>query len=298
MSQILLWPFVKRYVNKCEVDFKGIITHLKPSLILFLPVIAVAIYKIMDKTMLGSLSQITEVGFYENAEKVINIPNAIIAALGTVMLPRMSNMYANGQDEESKKLIEKSISLIMFLAFAMCFGLIAISKDFSILFFGNEFEKSGILIILLAVTILFLSWGNVIRTQFLIPKERDNIYIISAFLGAIVNFALNSILIPKYASIGACYGTIAAEFIVMFYQTFSIKSELPIKKYLNDILPFFIKALIMFGFVMLIGMLHFERIYVILLQVLIGFIIYFILNYKYINSIIDLKRFFKIKIRS
>jgi hypothetical protein len=36
-----------------------------------LPVIAVSIYKTMDKVMLGVMSNINEVGFYENAEKSI-----------------------------------------------------------------------------------------------------------------------------------------------------------------------------------------------------------------------------------
>ena len=48
--------------------------HLKPCAILFLPVIAVSLYHIMDKIMLGSMSTMRESGFYENTEKIVNIP--------------------------------------------------------------------------------------------------------------------------------------------------------------------------------------------------------------------------------
>lgn len=290
VSQLFLWPFVRRYVRNVKIKFNDFLKHFKPCLKLFLPVIAVAIYKVMDKTMIGWFSNVSEVGFYENAEKIINVPNAIIAALGTVMLPRMSNLYAKNRDEESKKVIEKSINLMMFLAFAMTFGLIGVSKNFSLIFFGEGFEKSGTIIILLSITVLFLSWGNVLRTQYLIPKEYDKIYIESAFLGAIVNLIFNLIFIPKYASIGACVGTIFAELSVMLYQTLSIKKELPIGKYIKDIIPFFFKSLVMFIIIYLLNYIKLNNIIRIFIQVVLGCIIYYLLNYKYVNQIINLNK--------
>lgn len=293
LSQMLLWPFLKKNIFNVKVSFKDITKHFIPCLKLFLPVIAITIYKVMDKTMLGILTNMSEVGFYENSEKIINVPNAIIAALGTVMLPRMSNMYANNEHVKSKVLIHKSMKFIMFLSFAMTFGLISISNDFSVIFFGSEFTKSGILIIYLAITIIFISWGNVLRTQYLIPMEYDKKYIISAFIGAIVNFVINLILIPKYSSIGACIGTIFAEFSVICYQTLSIRKELPVKKYFIEIIPFFVKAIIMFIIIYSLKYIEMPSVFRIVLQVMAGIIIYFILNIKYINSIVNFKNIFK-----
>ena len=169
------------------------------------------------------------------------------------MLPRASNMISNKQDEKLKEILEKTLSFLMLLSFPISLGLVAVGRDFALIFFGSEFEKSGYLIQLLATTHIFLSWGNVIRTQYLIPKERDKEYIISAFLGAIVNFILNLIFIPKYASIGACIGTIAAEFVVVFYQTWTVRKELPILKYLKNVMAFAIKSLVMFIIIVFIG---------------------------------------------
>ena len=288
LSQLFLWPFVNKYVDNVNIEIKDMLKHFKPCAKLFLPVVAVAIYKVMDKTMIGWFSNVSEVGFYENAEKIINVPNAIISALGTVMLPRMSNLYAKNKNEESKKVIDKSIKLMMFLAFAMTLGLICVSMNFSVMFFGKDFEKSGIIIILLSITILFLSWGNVIRTQYLIPKEHDKIYIESAFLGAIVNLIFNLIFIPKYASIGACVGTVLAELCVMLYQTFSIKNELPIKKYIKDIIPFLYKSLIMFIIIYPLNFVRLNNVVCMIVQILLACMIYYALNYKYINNLINL----------
>ncbi len=287
LSQILIWSFVKKKVGFFKVGFKDIILHIKPNLILFIPVIAVSLYKIMDKIMLGILSNISEVGFYENAEKIINIPVTLIAALGTVMLPRISNLVSKNENEKINQYIHKSIKFIMFLSCAMCFGLMAIGYNFAPLFFGNEFQKTGILIILLAPTLLFLSFANVLRTQYLIPTEMDKIYIISVSLGALVNLILNLIFIPKYASIGACFGTIAAEFMVMFYQTMAVRRKLAIKSYLKDIFPFFIKALVMFVIVYPLNYLDMSSFLRLLLQTTLGGILYLLFNFSYIRKLFD-----------
>lgn len=293
-SNVVLFSFLRKYIKPVKVSRKEIFKHFKPCLVLFLPVIAVSIYKIMDKIMLGSMSTVKEVGYYENAEKITQVPMSIITALGTVMLPRVSNMLSNNQEEQVKKTISKTMPFIMFLTFPMTLGLILISREFSIIFFGSEFEKSGYLIQLLSITIVFLAWGNVIRTQYLIPKEMDKQYIISAFLGAAVNFILNCIFIPLYQSVGACIGTIAAEFIVMFYQTFIVRKELQIKEYIMKSLPFLLKALIMFALTFFISKcIAVNGIYKLILQVGVAGFIYLILNIKYIYKELEISKIFK-----
>lgn len=168
LSQIILWPFLRKEINFIKIKLSDIKKHLKPNLILFIPVIAISLYKIMDKIMLGSLSNVTEVGYYENAEKIIGIPMTLITALGTVMLPRVSNLISKGSLNEVNKYIFKSIKFVMFMSLAMCCGLVAIGYNFAPVFLGSEFQKTGILIMMLSTTLPFLSFANVLRTQYLI----------------------------------------------------------------------------------------------------------------------------------
>ena len=142
LSQLLLWGFVKKDIDFVRVSFSDIFKHVKPNLILFIPIIAVSIYKIMDKIMLGALSNVTEVGYYENAEKIVHIPLTLITALGTVMLPRMSNIISNGNKENINKYLEKSLSFVMFMSLAMSFGLVAIGYDFAPIYFGRNLKRA------------------------------------------------------------------------------------------------------------------------------------------------------------
>ena len=137
LSQGYLWLYLRRHVKWHRPGLIRIFSHLRAELILFIPVIAVSLYKMMDKIMIKQLATYTQLGYYENAEKILNIPTGIITALGTVMLPRMSNLAAKAQTEESKKYIYNSMLFAMFLASGMMFGIAGISEDFVPLFLGQ-----------------------------------------------------------------------------------------------------------------------------------------------------------------
>ncbi len=289
ISQSILWIFLKKYITLVRITWNDIKKHIKPNLILFIPIIAVSLYNIMDKIMLGSMTNAKEVGLYENAEKIINLPTCIITALGTIMLPRISNLVAKGEKEKIKAYISKSLEFMMFLSIPMCLGIIAITDNFTPIFFGNDFSGIEILIKYLSLIIIFKSWANVIRTQYLVPEEEDKQYIISVFIGAIINIILNSILIPKYNSLGAVIGTIFAELVVMFYQTYVVKDELEIEKDIKSSIRFVISGLIMYLIVISFQKIIDNKIILIITQIIIGSIVYFIMNYRYILKNINLK---------
>ena len=180
----------------------------------------------------------------------------------------------------------------MFMSLPMVFGLIAISDQFVPIFMGDKFLQSASIIKYLSVTILIISFANVIRKQFLIPMEYDKIFVISVSLGALINLLLNLALIPNLKSNGASIATIAAEFSVMIIQVIAVRKELNFKKVLCSIKQFFIYSLMMFVIVSLLDLYNFSNIISVLLKVIVGVIIYLLLNYKYIFKIlhINLKR--------
>ncbi len=252
-SQLILWIPLRRYVVLKKSCFQEMMRHLRPLLVLFIPAIAVSLYKYMDKVMIGALSSKAELGFYENAEKLVNMPLSIIAAFGTVMLPRMSNLAANHNRKEVSKYMKLSMNYVMCMAFAMAFGLAGIARNFAPLFWGEAFAKSGIIIIGLSITIPFISFANIIRTEYLIPFERDREYLISVICGAVVNLIINRFLIPSMGSIGATIGTVTAEILVCLVQIFCVRKELPIGQYIRNTAAYFLFGCIMLFVVHKIG---------------------------------------------
>ena len=290
ISQLILISYLKKEIKLVKIKKDDIFIHIKPILILFIPVISISLYKIMDKIMLGNMTVINEVGYYEQAEKIINIPLGIITALGTVMLPRISNLISRGQQKQVYAYIEKSINFMMFLAFPICLGLISISHEFIPLFLGDDFYKTSILLNYLSITIIFISFANVIRKQWLMPKEMDKEYTISVIIGAVLNLLINILLIPKYKSVGACVGTIVAEFVVMLYQIIIVWKDLPIKKYIVNSISFLIKSILMFLIISFYSYINISSEIVVLLKIVSAVIIYALLNFNYIKDILNLKK--------
>ena len=286
-SNLLLIPFLLKNIQVVHISFNDIKKNIKPIIILFIPIVAVSLYKIMDKIMLGILGNVNEVGIYEQSEKIINMPLSLITALGTVMLPRISNLIANGY-YKSKVIsyTQKSMKFSMFLSFPICFGLIAVSHIFIPIFLGNDFYKSIYVVYMLSPTIIFISFANVIRTQYLIPYEKDNIFIFSVVGGAILNIIMNIILIPYLYSIGACIGTIMAEFFVVAFQTYFTKKELPIKDYFSYAFEYFYKSIIMFLFAISVNLLPINNYVKFVLSIVCGVIVYIILNFNYIKNMV------------
>ncbi|HHD9205173.1 TPA: lipopolysaccharide biosynthesis protein, partial [Streptococcus pneumoniae] len=189
---------------------------------------------------------VKQVGFYDNAGRIIEIPKALIAALGAVMLPRTSYLLAEGQKEKSKYYIEVTILYVMIISSVLMFGLISVSDIFSIIFWGEEFLESGRLISAMSPAFVFSVLGNIIRTQYLIPRAKDKDYVVSLIAGAVVNLVLNYFFIKPFGAMGATVSTVLAEFVLSGMQFWSVRRDLDLKRYLKNGLIFYLFGLIMY----------------------------------------------------
>lgn len=249
--------------------------HIKRILILFIPCLAISIYTVMDKVMLGSMTQMREVGFYESSERMIKLPLVFVTSLGTVMMPRISNLLSLNEKEKSDRYLYKSIVFMMFLASSMCFGIVAVADVFVPVFFGDGFEKCISILTILMPSCIFLAFANVIRTQYLLPYEMDRQYMFALLMGAVSNFVLNILLIPKYAAIGASIGTLITEALVCFLQCYSVRRLIPMKKYVGASVSFVLSGI---GMSIIVRSMKFSmrnHYIVLLIKVLFGILIYF-----------------------
>lgn len=290
ISQLAVWPFLRNRISFTKVNLRDIFRHLKPNLVLFIPVIAISLYNIMDKIMLGNMSTNTELGYYDSSEKILQIPIALITALGTVMMPRMSNLRANNEKKQVTSIIENSIRIAMFLSCGMSFGIMAVSKTFVPWYYGMDFKPCIVLFLVLLPSCIFLAFANVIRTQYLIPYEKDTVYICGVFSGAVVNLVVNYLLIPKFQAMGAAVGTLLAEVMVCVVQAYLVKDKLQMTSYIKDAFEFIIPGIIMFVFVYNIDFREFNSIFNLFLQVAMGILIYVIIVFL-ISS--DFREFIK-----
>ena len=215
------------------VPLRESLKHLRPCAVLFISVLAVSIYRTMDKVMVSLIAGDSQNGLYENAEKIIYCLSGFILAIGTVMMPKVSNMQKHGETERIARHIDKSMDLVICMVSAMAFGVAAVADRFAPLFYGEDFRYSGTLMAPLGFTLIMIGFANVIRTQVVLPRKRDHIFVKSVCCGAVVNLVANACLIPSLKSMGAVIGTLLAEMTVPTVQYLLLRKELPYKTYLS-----------------------------------------------------------------
>lgn len=283
-NQLILWPFIRGRVKFTKVSRNEIKRHIKPTLILFIPVIATSIYKVMDKIMIGSIINVNQVGYYENCEKLLNVVLTFVSVLGTVTLPEMAYLYKKGEHKKFYKIFNLSIRYLQFFCIPAIFGLIIISKSLIGIYLGNEFMPATNILRILCLSLFFTPVANIVRMQLLIPRGRDKEYIISIVVGAILNLFLNFLLIPRLYAVGAAIATVVAEMTVFCFHCYYVRKEIDLKKMFLDSLGFFIKGIIMFALLIIINYFIRNNILSMIISVLMGMIVYSILNISFIKD--------------
>ena len=276
IGNITFWFYVPNEIELKNINICNIKQHLKSSMSLFIPQIAVQIYLLLDRTLLGVLTNNVEVGYYDNSQKIVKLVLTIATSLGTVMMPRIANTLSSGDIEKVKDYISKSFYFINGLAFPLMFGLMSIANELSPWFFTDKFIGIEKLIIISSVIILAISWSNVLGMQLLVPLNRTKEFTISVTTGAIINFILNLILIKKLGATGACISTIIAEFSVVIVQCYFVRDFINLINLFKKITIFIIPSIIMYSLVRIVGISMGDGIFTNIIQVVTGGFVYFI----------------------
>ena len=277
LSQVVLWFFLLRDIHYKKPKFKNVFVHLKPMLLLFIPLLAASVFHIMDKTMVDILSDEINGGFYYNVDRLVNIPLGLITALSTVMLPRISQLASNNNNVELQETLNKSAELTTFLICGTSFGLGAIAPTFIPFFFGREFIPCISMVVAFVPILVFKAYTNFCNQQFFIPCKKDKAYIVSICSGAMVNVIANYVLIKKYGALGAVFGTFLAEGTVLIIELAYAKNIKMGRTFLKN-WYYYICALAMFAFIRLLMMkMHLVGFTGVLLEIFSGGALYCLL---------------------
>ena len=280
IGNLSLWFSLKKYLVKTGLNgpelLHGIKNRLKPIFALFFPQVAMDVYLLLDKTMIGIFgSNIDQVGFYSQGQKIVKLVLMIVTSLGTVMLPTMSAFFAKGDHDGIRSSIQKAFRFIYMLSFPLLFGLCGIAPRFVPAFFGDGYDPVVSLMIIISPIFVIIATSNVIGKQYLLPTKQQKAFTMSILAGAGVNFILNIILIRLWDAVGASIATVIAELTVTGVQCWYVRKQLPLKQCLGSGFRYLIFGLIMFLAVRGVGMVLPEgKIWVLAVMVIVGVIVY------------------------
>jgi len=279
IGSLMIWKGIKKILDFKIPKFKDIIPHFKENIILFIPQISASIYSVFDQTMIGLLyKNVSEVGFYSQAHKLVNMLLFIVTTIGSVMLPNIVRKRREDSDEKVKEVTNFTFKIALFLSIPMAIGFSVVAPFFIPWFLPPEFEKVSYIICSLTPLIIFISLSNVLGVQYLIPMEESKKYTISVTSGCFVNLILNFCLIGKLGAYGAAIASCITELSVLLIQYFFVRKSFNFKGILSKLFKYLISSIIMGVVVLFVGILMGSGILTNLIQVIVGVIIYAVIQ--------------------
>lgn len=275
------WPLVLKNVKRTQLVFKEMIGSIKESFVYFVPTIAVAIYSMVDKTMLGFFdSSKISTGLYESAEKLIKVALSISTASFTIMRTRMSYIYGKKDSDSYDKYSHTFMSLSLFLCWPIMFGIIGISKDFVPVFFGEGFEDVVKLSYVFSLVVPCLTISGLLQAIFIFPyglqKTMDLYYV----LIVAVNIVMNIILIITLGTVGAIIASVFAEFMLAVILIIRARKDIDVKFLFFGSIKYLIAAIGMFLVIMVISnYVNVGTIYKLIIEFTAAVVTYFVLCY-------------------
>ncbi len=278
LGTMSMWIYLPKFIQKIKIRNLKIRRHFKETLVYFVPTIATSIYTVLDKTLIGTITNNEdENGYYEQATNVINMTKALtFTSLNAVLGARISYLFSEKRYGEIRRKIDISINYILFMGFGILFGLLAVSDLFVPVFFGQGYEKVSTLIKVLSPLVIIIGISNCLGSQYYNPaglRAKSAKFII---FGSIVNFILNLILIPKFWAYGACIATIIAELVISSLYLINCDSYLTLKRICKYSWKKIIAGLLMYALTLAITLIKANVIIIVAAQISFGVLAYVI----------------------
>lgn len=198
--------------------------HLKPILIFFATSVAISVYTNLDTVMLGFMTDDTQTGLYSASVKVKNLLTGVVSSLGNVLLPRLSLYVSNQESDKFYETLSKVLNFLLLISLPLTVYFIFYSRTSILLFSGAEYENATLPMQLLMPTVFLIAVSGLTGNQMLVPLGRERVVMTSVICGALVDFGLNWMFIPKWGAAGAAAATFVTEFVVLAVQLFFLRS--------------------------------------------------------------------------
>lgn len=277
LGNMTMWVYVVKQVSWPGIKKIHVFRNVKPIFQLFIPVIAIQIYTVMDKTMLGFLDNTTQVGYYSQGQRIIELAITVLNSLISVLLPRISFLFSQGNIKELQCLIDKVLRYIFMMAMPMILGCVLLIDWFVPIFFGSGYDPVGNIIKVLSCMFIVLSLGRLFGTM-LIAINQQMQYTIITIVAAVMNLLLNLVFLFYFhmGAMGVAIASVISEITATVIQLWDVKNVVKIKMMAKYFLQYLVPSLIMGLAIIFIQKMIGESLVGLIMAVGVGSSVYFI----------------------
>ena len=279
IGSISIYAQLPKYIGRpCgdgKPEVRRVFYHIKGALYLFLPQVASLFYLQVDKVMIEWLTgESSQLAYYDNAERIINIPLAVITVIGTVMMPRLANEFKKNNTDIVQSLLIKSGRYALIMTFPLMIGVFCVARQFIPWYLGIDFFPTAIALMILSPIVLFNSLSNISGAQYFTATDQIGILLKAYVSAAILNMIANVVLIPNYGYAGASIATVGSSLISVVIQFFYLNKQINVSLLIKYSLKYLLCGLLMGSVIYLVTRTLPPNVLTTLLQIAIGCVIY------------------------
>ncbi len=254
--------------------------YMISAILLLIPTLLKSLYTIIDKTMLGWISKMEEVGYYYQTFKIINVLVSVVYSIGTVSFSRLVISYHEGDFNNVKRLMKEIVTFVIHIGVPVIGGIICISDVFVPWFFGEQYLILNELLPLSTPLIVIIALNNIFCSQYLMATNKENLLIKYVLIGVILNLFFDAVFIPYFGAGGAIVASLISEFVVMLLSIIYYKKTMNAVVFEMENSKCFISTFIMLLILMIVKkVIKGTLLMQILIITCVGIVVYFVMEF-------------------
>lgn len=275
LGNVTMIPYLKNEIKILNVNLKEIFSRTRGIMSLFFPVIAIQLYTVLNKVMLGAMGSSREVGFYSQGNQVITVGTTVIYAFVAVLTPRIAALYAEKNDIQIKKYMSNAIANVYFMGLPMMMGCIAVAKLFVPVFFGKGYGPVVLLMQVMSVLFVIIGIDQLVGT-FLVSMNKQNIFTVAVTVAAVVNIIFNTLFIYLgMGALGVAYATIISELSTTIIEIIGLRSYIKLSDFYFYFIKYLIPSVIMYVAIRILNIFLAYGTLKLVILIVMGVLIYF-----------------------
>lgn len=214
INSTINWIYSKKFVTLQLQPLKSILQYLKPNTIIGVQMLLLSYNSTINPVLLGMLSSDSEVGFFTAASKLTLIVLLFYNAYTLALIPRISALVGNADNNNAISLVGKSYRLLYMLALPLVILIEIYAPEIVLLISGSGYEGAILPMRIALPVILIGGISQITINQVLIPNNCERITLIAACAGVAACIVTNLVLVPVLSSIASAIAWIIAETII------------------------------------------------------------------------------------
>lgn len=276
----------KKYVRIRLVSNIALKKHLRSLLFFFFSNMTTTIFVNSDQTMLGFLCGDYYVGIYAVAVKIYNILKNIFTSILVVAMPRVCILDGQDNEKSQNEISEMILKMVLIIIMPMIAGILLISNKVVLIVAGAQYVEGISALRILAFSVLAAALASYMTYIYIVPRGYDKILLFGSTVSALINVALNLIMIPLCKHNGAAFTTLISELVVFVIEWLYVKPEIDYHRVFKTWIQSIASCLLMAIVIALLDRLKCKMVLLTVFEVVAGGLSYFVAMIIFRNDIV------------